>query len=483
MAKSKKVLEQKNPVYKNSIDQWLFFDDSYNGGKQYIESGGNYLVKHKRESRALYDTRKERAFFINYCQAIIDTYKSHLNKETPRVEVDADGWEDFIEDVNRKNDSLVEFRHDIQVLSMVLGHTFVLVDKPNVESTTKADEIANGLPFFIHIPPWAILDWALDDFGKPYWIKIAENDRSLEPDPFRLVKQSGGNVDTRGKTVFKYWFRDRWERYNTDGNLIDTGVNPLGEVPLVIVLNRKSSVSQMVGVSAINDIAYINKRIYNLGSLIDEFAYMTAFPMIKTPVQMGQKGGGAEKIGTNVMFTYPDTAKHPPDWMSPPTEPMEFLSEQIVDSISEMHRLARVEAGFDLRKRQNESGISKSFDWLSTSAVLSEKARNFEEAEGSMIRFWLKWQDDEKSKFEVKYADTFDVKTLEKDLDDVITMQTMEISPTFEASELKHIVRKADPNLNEKELKKIDDEIDESVEAKFEERAFIKDASRQTEES
>ena len=165
--------------------------------------------------------------------------------------------------------------------------------------------------------------------------------------------------------------------------------------------------------------------------------------------------------------------------MSPPTEPMEFLSGEIQDSISEMHRLARTEAGFDLRKRQNESGVSKSFDWLSTAAVLSEKARNFEEAEGSMIRLWQKWQDDEKSKFEVAYSDTFDVKTLERDLDDVMTMQTMEISPTFEADQLKHLVRKSDPNLTETELEVIDAEIEESVNSKFEERAFVKDAKNQ----
>ena len=475
MAKTKRSIEQTNPIYKASVDQWQFFDDSYVGGKQYIQSDGNYLVKHTRESQKLYDSRKSRAFFINYCQAIIDTYKSHLNKKEPIVEVKSDNWEDFTKDVNRKNDSYVEFRHDIQVMAMVLGHTFVLVDKPNFEAETKAEEIEKGLPFFVHVPPWAVLDWAVDDFGKLYWVKIKELDRSVEPDAFKELSQ--GTTTPRGKVVFKYWFRDRWEKFNSEGVKIDDGVNPLGEVPLVIVLNRKSSVSSMTGISALNDIAFINKRVYNLSSLIDEFAYMTAFPMIKNPVQMNQKGETVKRTGSEVLFNFPDTARHPPDWMSPPTEPMKFLSEQINDSIHEMHRLARVEAGFDLRKRQNESGISKSFDWLSTSAVLSEKAGNFEEAEESIIRLWLKWQDEETKEFDVAYPDSFDIKTLEKDLDDVTTMQTMEISSEFEATQLKKLVRKADPHLVEKELKIIDDQIDENVRARFEERAFIANAN------
>ena len=478
MPKHKDPLEQAHPVYKDNIKEWHFFNDSYIGGKQYIQSKEEYLIRHARENTSLFKIRKDRAFFVNYCQAIIDTYKSHLNRETPRVEVDADGWEEFEKDVNRKNDSLIEFRHDWQVMAMNLGHTFVIVDKPNVDAQTRAEELENGMPFFTHVPPWAVIDWALDDFGKPYWVKIIEDDRSVEPDPFKLIRDGQNKTDMRGMPVIKIWFRDRWERFDSEGKLIDKGDNPLGEVPIVIVLNKKSALSAMIGISCINDIAYINKRIYNLGSLIDEFAYMSAFPMIKNPKQMNQKGEGAELIGTSVLFNYPDTAKHSPEWMSPPTEPMAFLSEEIEDSIAEMQRLSRMEAGFDLRKRNNESGVAKAFDWLSASAVLSEKARNFEEAEGSMIRLWLKWQGDDTSAFEVAYSDTFDVKSLERDLDDTMTIQTMEISPTFEANQLKHLVRKADPNLDEDELIEIDDEIDESVNSKFEERAFVADANK-----
>ena len=149
----------------------------------------------------------------------------------------------------------------------------------------------------------------------------------------------------------------------------------------------------------------------------------------------------------------------------------------------EMHRLGRVEAGCDSRKRQNERGISKCLDWLSTSAVLSEKAGNFEEAEESIIRLWLKWQDEGTKEFDVAYPDSFDIKTREKDLDDVTTMQTMEISSEFEATQLKKLVRKADPHLVEKELKIIDAQIDEGVHARFEERAFIANAKKDINES
>ena len=265
----------------------------------------------------------------------------------------AGAWAEFTADVNNRNDSLSEFRREVQAAAMALGQTFIVVDKPNSDTISLADEIQSGSPFFIHYYPWDVVDWDLDEYGMPYWVKLKEVDRSVHSDPF---EESGGD-----KIRYKIWFRDRWTLINSDGKSIASGDNPLGEVPIVPVLNRKKKNSPFSGISALNDIAYLNKRIFNLGSLIDQFAFNAAFPMLRNPQVPGGESGDIS-VSERTIFEYPDSASHPPEWMSPPTEPLKFLSEEIGSTIKEIQRLARLEAGFDLKPSQQQSGAAEVAD-------------------------------------------------------------------------------------------------------------------------
>jgi len=320
------------------------------------------------------------------------------------------------------------------------------------------------MPFFTLLPPESVVDWQLDAFGKPFWIKIREVD-AQESDPTK------DNAFETKHHRFKIWTRTDWRLFDGDGNQIATGEHGLGEVPIVIVKNRKMKFNPFMGVSAINDIAFINKRIFNLGSLIDEFAYSSAFPMVKMPVTIGQKGGITDVGGTTI-FDYPDTSRHAPEFMSPPTEPLEFLAVEVATSIKEIQRLARLEAGFNTDAKAVASGISKSFDWQSTSAVLSEKADAFEEAETSAIRLWHKWLEIDNAEFEVDYPDEFNTKSLSNDLEEALVIQTMQISPSYETEVLKRIVAKHLPKLPEAEALKIIDEIIEQTEKRFDDSNF-----------
>ena len=263
MAINKAALKKRHGEYEANKGLWDFFWESYEGGSGYIE-GGN-LIRHPREDTTVYNRRKERAYFVNYCGAIIDTYIAHLNKQAPVVDVPkpAGAWAAFAKDVNRRSDSLSEFRREVQAAAMTLGQTFIVVDKPDSGALSLAEEIESGTPFFMHYYPWDVVDWDLDEFGKPYWVKLLETDRSVPSNPFQ---KKGGS-----RTLYKIWFRDSWTLIDSDGKVVNSGENPLGEVPIVPVLNRKKKSNPMQGISALNDIAYLNKRIFNLGSLIDQF--------------------------------------------------------------------------------------------------------------------------------------------------------------------------------------------------------------------
>ena len=450
MAINKATLAKTHRDYDANRGLWDFFWQSYEGGAEYI-TGGN-LIQHSREDATVYQRRQERAFYVNYCSAIIDTYIAHLNKQAPIVDVPkpAGAWAEFVSDVNNRNDSLFEFRREVQAAAMALGQTFIVVDKPNSDAISLADEIESGSPFFIHYYPWDVVDWDTDEYGMPYWVKLKETDKSVASDPFE--ENGGDNIR------YKIWFRDRWTLIDSDGKSIATGDNPLGEVPIVPVLNRKKKQSPFSGISALNDIAYLNKRIFNLGSLIDQFAFNAAFPMLRNPQVPGGESGDIS-ISERTIFEYPDSASHPPEWMSPPTEPLKFLSEEIGSTIKEIQRLARLEAGFDLKPSQQQSGVSKAFDWLSTSTVLAEKADNFEEAERNAVRLWLKWQGMEDAAFTVDYPDEFDVKTLGQEIEEAVQLKSLMVSPTFEAELMKRLAKKALPKVGAEKAKDIENEI------------------------
>jgi len=484
------TLTKKHPDYIHFHREWEFFWQSFEGGQEYIHGGrgtfdfdgedilpakstleaGGFqranLVRHKRESDRTYKDRIRRAFYLNYCGAIIDTYISHLNKQAPITETTkVANWDKFSTDVNRRGDSMVEFRHDFQAAAMVLGHCFILVDKPRGEATSAADEIERGLlPFYTLYYPWDIWDWQLDRFGEPFWVKIVERaDTRRNP----IDEERGNRLNRR----FKIWTREAWISYNEEGNIDGHGEHNLGKVPLVPVYNRKRQRSRFLGVSAINDIAYVNRRIFNLGSLIDEFAYRACFPMLINPIQMGENNSELE-ISETLIMDFPDTARHPPDWLAPPTAPMEFLAREIETSEQKIYRLARLEAGFEARSKQPASGISKAFDWMETSTVLSQKADNFEEGENRAAQLWLDWMGNKTGSIIVEYPDTFDVKTLEKDLDDASELSSLFISEALMERVFNKLVEKIDPKIPPEERAKIREQIKQSVKATFDEHNF-----------
>lgn len=460
---TKESLKKQHPIYNQSIESWRFFWQSYVGGKDYFNDKN--LFQHSRETKQKFEERLKRAYYLNYAGAIIETYIAHLSKQPPLTEVKNTEWEGFTKNVDRRQDALAEFRREVQIAAMVLGHTFVIVDKPMGDFKSKKEENESGLPFFVHVYPWDVLDWDIDQFGEPNWVKIREVDN-------REVAELGAQKKKNQAKGFltRVWWRDVWALFDSEGKEVENGTNDLGRVPIVVYFNRKSAKSDFLGVSAINDIAFINRRIFNLGSLIDEFVYNSAFPMLSEPQQAGETAQQRE-TGVTTVWRYPATATHKPEWLSPPTEPLEFTSKEVDSSVSEIQRLARVEAGFDLRKRQATSGVAKAFDWLSTSNVLAEKADNFEEGDTKIFQMWQDWQ---KSPGEVKvdYPDEFDVQTLASALDDAMTIQGMNISEEFEKNELKKVVKKAMPKITDEEFKKISDEIDINVDAKFEDLRF-----------
>lgn len=71
----------------------------------------------------------------------------------------------------------------------------------------------------------------------------------------------------------------------------------------------------------------------------------------------------------------------------------------------------------------------------------------------------MKWQGITNATFTVDYPDEFDMKSLEKEIEDAVKLKSLQISPTFEAELMKRLAKKALPKIDEETARDIEEEI------------------------
>ena len=69
---------RKRAEYRKVEKGYRFFEESYKGGADYINSDNLYI--HTFEDGEGFRERKERAYFYNYCAPIVNAYNSFIYK-------------------------------------------------------------------------------------------------------------------------------------------------------------------------------------------------------------------------------------------------------------------------------------------------------------------------------------------------------------------------------------------------------------------
>ncbi len=449
-----KRIQHEHPEYKKRKEQWNFFMQSYEGGYDYIEEGN--IFSHAREHEEDYQDRLDRAYYLNYCGPIIDIYAGHLFKYPPsrKTEKHAQLLEEtgFLDDVDRQGNSINAFMKRAAILAMVFGQCGIVVDKPSIEARTQMDELRLGaIPYFSIIDPRAVIDWAADEYLELYWIRYREIiTESEDPwaEPPKIVR-------------YRTWTRQEWfvHQETEDGaKLIAQGEHGLGIVPFVWLYNKRKHSNPIIGVSAIEDIAYLNREIVNIASLIDEFLYKQCFNVLVMPESLRDTENPSSELemGTSNVLFYPAEAPQP-SYLTPPTDPAQYMQDWIERLVMEIYRLARLETRDAEIKAQ--SGVAKAWDFHETNQSLAEKADNLEEAERRMWDLWCRWQGLE-SDFVIDYPEEFDVRTINEEIEEALKLDTLRLSPTFKAEFKKKLVRRLDDKIPPELMQRIDEEID-----------------------
>ena len=436
--------------YKENVNLWEYFIRSYNGGYDYTI--GQYLNRYNLELDNEYNQRLGNTPCDNHCKNIIQIYSSFLF----RVKASRDfgsmaeepSLESFLKDADLEGNNFNSVMKQAQNYAAIYGHVFMVLDKPAIQTRTRADELNQEIrPYISIVTPENVLDWNFkrEVNGKYYldYLKVREE------------------VDKDGGTYFRLWFPDRIETIyskddRSDPTTIDTVDNLIGKIPAVILYNSKSH-KRGIGQSDLQDIADLQKSIYNELSEIEQLIRLTNHPsLVKTPSVNASAGAGA-------VIEMPDEmdSNLKPYLLQPSGQNLNGLMDSINHKVDAINRIAHTGA-VRTTKQQVSSGIALQTEFELLNARLSEKADNLEIAEEQLFRCYAMFQN---TTFdgEINYPDSFNIRDYASDLIYFQQAKAMSIgSPTFNKEVDKEIARAVVDN--DEKLNTIFDEIDQKAE-------------------
>ena len=414
--------------YKETITNWEYYIRSYNGGYDYTI--GQYLNRYNLELDNEFNQRLANTPCDNHCKNIIQIYSSFLFRVKPSRNfgsmADEPSLESFLKDADLEGNSFNSVIKQAQNYASIYGHCFMILDKPTIQTRTRAEELNQDIrPYISIVTPENVLDWNFkrEVNGKYYldYLKIREE------------------VDKDGGTYMRVWYPDRidtiYQKDNDEPSIIDTADNLIGKIPAVILYNSKSH-KRGIGQSDLTDIADLQKAIYNEYSEIEQLIRLTNHPsLVKTPSVNASAGAGAviempEEIEPNLK----------PYLLQPSGQNLNAIMDSIRHKVDAINRIAHTGA-IRTTKTQVSSGIALQTEFELLNARLSEKADNLEIAEEQLFRCYAMFQNVEFDG-EINYPDSFNIKDYAMDLQFFSMAKAMNIeSPTFNKEIDKEIIR------------------------------------------
>ncbi len=437
-------IQKTHPNYIEVAQKADYHYRSFVGGDEY-RSGG-YLRKYLGEDEGpgnQYYNRLLNTALDNHCKTVIDVYRSFLFRKGPTRDLGLAAYmpevEEFYDDVDLEGRCMDDFMKMLNDWVSVYGGMWVLVDKPAYQAQTAAEEQALGIrPYAAMYSPSAILDWKYetDITGRRVltMVKIVE-ERCTEYDIVKIwtpmevhkvwVKKDIKNSVTSNLIVYGQGMTQGQTYEYTEILDYEITPNPLGIIPIVNVIATPSLIDG-VGVSDINDVADIQRSIYNKLSELEQAIRISNHPaLVKTASTKAQAGAGAViTIDENL-----DGALKP--YLIQPTgatvDSIARAIELDVEAIKRMTHLAAVQA----TKGSPMSGVALQTEFQLLNASLSERADLLEQIEYKIWTLFFSWMGmDMPEKFEVDYPDSFDLRDQHSDLE--LYKKALDIVPVDE---------------------------------------------------
>jgi hypothetical protein len=426
-------LFKRNEKMRKMLETLEFFEYSYSGGEEYTKQG--YLKKHERETPDAFKRRCEESVYVNFCAPIIDLYNAHLFRAPISREFGTLAgnplFERFKTDADFEGNDYETCIKGVVERGSVYGIFGVIVDKPSIKVTTLAEELAQDVrPYLALYEPEDIWDFKFQRVagGRPVLTELV------------LAEESHH---------LKVWKRDVVELYEQcpeyrEPKFLLSTPNPLGEIPFVLHKNR-ASFDRFEATSDVADIAYINRRIYQLDTAAFEVVDSAAFPLIEIPADSLPTTGATEtddiEIGTGngVIRASGDTVGH--RYVEPTHTSLALMLQWRDALISDLHQVARAAHTTARVAKSAQSGVALEIEFQQLNALLADKGKSAGMTEARILRLVAKWL---RVEFDgnVEYSDSYGVRDLAHDIDTLIKAKTVVTSPTFAAEMGKDIARR-----------------------------------------
>ena len=436
--------------YQENVKNWEYYIRSYNGGYDY--SIGQYLNRYNLELDNEFNQRLANTPCDNHCKNIIQIYSSFLfrvkaSRDFGNMQDEA-SLESFLKDADLEGNSFTSVIKQAQNYASIYGHCMLILDKPSIQTNTKAEEINQEIrPYISIVTPENIFDWNFErqPNGKYIlnYLKIREE------------------VDKSGGSYMRLWYPDKVDTiYVEDGGteptLIDTATNQIGKIPAVILYNAKSH-KRGIGQSDLTDIADLQKSIYNEFSEIEQLIRLTNHPsLVKTNSVNASAGAGA-------VIEMPDEMEPnlKPYLLQPSGQNLTSIMDSITKKVESINRIAHTGAVRTTRT-QVSSGIALQTEFELLNARLSEKADNLQLAEEQIFNLYSDFQN---SSFdgEINYPDSFNIRDYASDLVFYQQAKAVNVQSNTLNKEIDKEIARAVVD-NDEKLSQIFDEIDSNAE-------------------
>ena len=410
-----KQISSTNREYIKMRDRWTFLLNSYVGGQDYRDAG--YLTKYQLETAGDYKLRCDTTPLDNHCASVISVYMSYLFREEPEREYYS--WaglpdvEDFIKDCDFEGRDIDCFMKDVAIWSSVFGHAWILMTKPNLGVDNLGQEQALGVrPYLNLLTPLAVLDWKWErqpnGSYKLIYLKYIEE-----------VVDKTTTVRTWTPMVIETWTMDDDKK---EARLISQEINGLGEIPAVLCYNKRSIVKG-VGVSDINDVADIQRMIYNLTSEAEQSHRMDGHPsLVVTPdTQYGSGAGAVIVVPEN---SDPGLRPYYLEHGGANISNLHATIQKLVESIDRLSHTGGVR-GTEVRTL---SGVAMEVEFSLLNARLSEKAANLELAEEQLWELYGRYMNREWAG-EIEYPSSFNIRDVQREYQQLATAKSAATSP------------------------------------------------------
>ena len=404
---SKEFLTAKHQLYKDNIENWEFYIRSYLGGNDY--KNGYYLNRYVLETPEEYEQRVRHTPVDNHCRNVIQIYSSFLWRVPPSRDygsLSGDPQLDaFTYDADLDGRNFNSVMRDLQINASIYGNCWAVIDKPQVNTKTRAEELQQDIRPYISIyTPENIVNWeyARALSGKFYLKKLVLIE---DINPERAIVKVFTPED-----ISTYEIKDYMKEYaKQDVKLIDEIINPLNEIPAVNLYNQKSH-KRGIGISDLSDIAELQRSIYNDYSEKEQLIRLANHPsLVKTPNVEASAGAGS-------IIEMPEDmdANLKPYIIQPSGQNLDCIMKCIHNKIEAIDRIAHM-GSVRATESKIASGIALQTEFQLLNARLSEKADHLENAEDNIWYFFAKWQN-KTWDGEIDYPDTFDIRDWASDI-------------------------------------------------------------------